>query len=881
MKLQRRYTSHPANQDDHDHDRIEVFEPGSPLVGSTPNIQLDWAQIKAVLRRNWLLLIGFVVTLTLAVALLLFFVVKPTFEPVARVVIDPPGSEMFSLETTSPNSEAADYLATQAAILKSDALAIDVIRQLHLDRNPELVGKKALEDNVGSNAVGSGTKLTHLENLALKTFQDKLNVALSRNSRLVEVSYGSHDAELAAQITNTLVDLFVDQSFRTRYEAIAKSSEWLTRQMDDIRQKTEQSNQALADYESQIGFLDVDDKQSDVLAAKLADLNHQLTDAQAERIQLGAYVDAIHLGDIDSVPELRNNDLFRQVTEDYFTERARLADEQAVYGKNNPRIKRLESEVKQLRSSIAHGVEASFRSAKVRETRMAQALEEMKSSINRQNEARVRLSLLKHEATANAELYNTLFMRVREAGIAAASKSSNVRVVDYARVLERPTRPKRSVYLSIAFLVSLVGGIMLVLFREALDETVRTEEDVMASTGLLCLGIVPKVASRNSQKYRFADVGSRTAESETVRNLRTSILLAKSGTSPRVILVSSASAREGKTTVATNLAATLAKRARTCLIDADMRKPRIAELCGLPSTPGLGDLLSGTSDLDSITKDSYLDNLCIVPAGERAGDPGELLCSPKLESVLADLRSKFKYLVIDSAPILPFSDARILSMLVDGVVLVGRHGATQKSNLSSAATALNELGVHVLGVVINGVEKLPAYYRDYAKDPKERQGWRRTVIWGVILAIAILAIPMTRVIASRYKERSFSEGQVQPRASSVRSANVMTNSQPVNSMSPATSSSLRSMKETSLTRIKPSQSSEWIVVVQPNQTLYSISRQYFNRADGELIRKIQMLNPQITNPDNIVVGQSVSLPSDLKHAEEGPKSANARNLSRR
>ena len=512
MKLQRRHILDSSNRYRPDQQTIEVFDSAPQLAGSTASIQLDWVQIKAALLRNWLLLIGVVVTLTLAVALPLFLIIKPTYEPVARVVIDPPGTETFSLEAAIPSSEAADYLQTQVAILKSDALAIEVIRQMHLDRNPEFVGKKALEDAAGSNGVGAGTKLTHLENLALKTFQTKLNVSLFRNSRLVEVSYASHDSELATQVTNNLVNLFVDQNFQTRYAAIAKSSEWLTRQMDDIRQKAEQSNQALADYESKIGFLDVDDKRSDVLAEKLTDLNHQLTEAQAERIQLGAYVDAIRQGDIDSVPELRNNELFHQVTENYLTERARLAEELAVYGKNNPRIKRIQSEVQQLRSSLVHGVEASYQSAKARETRMAQALGQMKTSINGQNEARVRLNLLKHEAIANAELYNTLFMKVREAGIATASKSSNVRVVDYARVLELPTRPNRTLYLAVAFLFALICGVMLAFIREAFDNTVRTEEDVLASTGLLCLGIVPRVTSGSTQKYRFASGESRTRE---------------------------------------------------------------------------------------------------------------------------------------------------------------------------------------------------------------------------------------------------------------------------------------------------------------------------------------------------------------------------------
>lgn len=705
---------------------VDSYDSRNERLDLNQSAQLNLARINAALQRNWLLFVVVLSSVVLIVALPLFLMVRPTYEPVASVVIDPPGAETFSLETEIPNSEADNYLTTQTAILKSDALAIDVIRQLHLDANPEVVGKDALKLAGGRITSGTGTRLTHLEDLALDTFQRKLTVSLFRNSRLVEVRFASHDPELAALVTNTILNNFVDQNYQVRYSAITKSSEWLTKQLDDIRQKAEQSNQALADYESNIGFLDVDDKQN-TLAQKMTDVSHQLSEAQADRIELGAYVDAIHQGNVDSVPELRNNELFRQLTEDYLESRAQLAEQSAVFGKNNPKVKKLESESGQLRASLVHGVEASYESAKARESSMAHALQQMKGSINSQNEAMVKLNVLKREASANAELYNTLFTKVREAGISAASKSSNVRIVDYARILSRPTRPNRFLYLAVTVFFGLFVSIILVLVREAFDDRLRSEEDATHSAGLPSLGIIPKVlpavrknrfrslaASDERQQLTFAADRPDSAESEAVQTLRTNILLAGSGKRPQLILVGSSGTQEGKTVVASNLAITLAKHGGTCLIDADMRRPEIARVFRIPGTPGLSEILRGRCSPEATLRDSGLRGLSIIPAGERISDIGELISSPLMQKLLERLSARFEYLVIDSAPILPFSDARILSTLVDGVILVGRYGETTQHDLQAAALVLKGINAPLLGVVLNGMEHLPSsYYADY------------------------------------------------------------------------------------------------------------------------------------------------------------------------
>jgi succinoglycan biosynthesis transport protein ExoP len=398
---------------------------------------------------------------------------------------------------------------------------------------------------------------------------------------------------------------------------------------------------------------------------------------------------------------------------------------------------------------------------------------------------RVRLNILKHEAAANAELYNILFTRIREAGITAASKSSNARVIDYARILNRPTRPNRTLYLALSAVVALMLGIMACLVKEAFDDRVRTSDDVTRSTGLLSLGTLPSVNSKGGwiqtlrartsnpsvfakqtqgfSQQRLSDRRDRAAELEAVRNVRTNILFSNTPDVPRVILVASSSIRDGKTNFASNLAASLAKHAKTCLIDADMRRPQIARCFGVPSSPGFSDLLAGASELDATLKIWNLENLKILPAGTELEDPGELVSSARLLSIVEKLRSRFAYVIIESPPILPFSDGRVLSTLVDGVVLVGSCGITRQQSLRSAASVLSELNAQILGVVVSGValssDEFTGQVGEFAQ--QRRPHW--AVVAGLLLAITAFAALIALGIATKWRVEG---GLHHPRSSS-------------------------------------------------------------------------------------------------------------------
>jgi len=371
---------------------------------------------------------------------------------------------------------------------------------------------------------------------------------------------------------------------------------------------------------------------------------------------------------------------------------------------------------------------------------MTGALDDQKVAANQMAEKLVEYNILKREAEANKALYEGLMTKLKETAISASLRSSNIRVVDPAMIPSTPSRPAKTRNVALAFLVGLVGGIGLALMREYLDNTVKTPDDIETLARLPSLAVVPQFAGTNGNGKRpgllqgFSSNGHekrielvaqhlpKSQMSEAFRALRTSILLSQADHPPQVILVTSALPREGKTTAAANLAVTLAQLGdSTVLVDADLRKPGIGRLLNLGTGKyaGLSSYLAGVSTLDLVSiPHPAIPNLAAIPTGPLPPNPADLLSSHKLAEAIAELRTKYKFIVIDSPPIMAATDAVILSVQVDGVLLVVRSGETPKEAFTRTRDLLNSVKCHILGVVLNAVDSgAPDYYYSYRYYP--------------------------------------------------------------------------------------------------------------------------------------------------------------------
>ena len=670
------------------------------------------------------------------------FSMRALYEPSARIEVDPPG-ETFSLEGGNGGGNDDAYVETQAQNLKSDKLAVAVIRQLHLDQSPDLVPnaeERAENRSVASPASGV-LQLTPAENAALGVLRSRLTIRRDTASRLITVSFADYDPQLAAQITNSFATTFIEQGYEDQNDSITKSTQWLSKQLDDIRARMEDSNRVLADFQKKIGVADLDDNKS-TFSEQMEELNRQLTQAEADRIQIEAMLKNVRVGSADWLPEVRDSPVVQQLSEKLAEARSQLSQATVVYGRNHPNTKKLQNQVDELdkqlsaeKLAIVSSIRSSYDAAHAREQLMNSEIKGTTSQLNQI----ARYNALKKEAQANSELYNTLYARVKEAGIAAASKSSNLRVVDEARVLDSPSRPNRLFNIAVGMMAALLGGVALAFLREQMDARIFTPEDMQHSVGAANISIVPAFylsgpkplpqgvqwptpgvpANGKGENFgpwvRLLLEQPHSPGAEALRSLYTSVVLSRAENPPQAAMVVSSLPGEGKTTVAVNLAIAMAQHGSTCLVDADLRQGRVASELGITSALGLSDVLAGSGLIERASVlVPAVPNLTVIPAHPGNPNAGQLICSETMSKILRELRSKFRFVVIDSAPLLPFADGRALSTLVDGLVFVGRSGITTHHVVRRSLELLDEVhGAPILEFVLNAADINSPQYRYY------------------------------------------------------------------------------------------------------------------------------------------------------------------------
>jgi polysaccharide biosynthesis transport protein len=696
-----------------------------------------------ILRKHQWLILSFMLAVV-SITAIATFREQAVYVATSRIEIDRENSNILPFQGTDSYEYMVDlenYIETQSKILTSETLALQTIRSGILSGQTDFA-----TDPSASDALATGSLANLKPPPELGAFLASLSVKRVPNSRLMDISFESTSPLQAAQVVNAHIKNFIEQNFQSRYEATTRASTWLTDQLNELKVRVEKAEDARIAYERQNQIWAVDDKQN-VTTQRLADLNKQLTEAQSERMRKQSMFEFTKAGDVDSVPQIRDNpavqDLLRKRSDVY----NQYTDASNQYGPNFPRVQRLQSQLKELDSGIDKEkravmarLESEYREARQREELLTHALDQQKAEVNQMSERMVQYSILKREAEANKALYDGLLTKLKEAGISAGLRSSNIRVVDPAMVPTYPSRPAKTRNIALSFVIGLVGGIGLALLREYMDNTVKSPDDIEALARLPALAVVPaftdsdgdhprskllKGASSNGHNKRIELVAQhlpKSQMSEAFRALRTALLLSQAGRPPQVILVTSSLPREGKTTAAANLAVTLAQLGdRTLLIDGDLRKPGVGRLLSLGSGKyaGLSSYLAGVSSLDLVTiQHPTIPNLSAIPTGPLPPNPADLLSSHKLTEAIAELRSKFKFIVIDSPPIMAATDAVILSVKADGVLLVVRSGETPKEAFTRTRELLLSVKAHLLGVVLNAVDSsAPDYYYSYRYYP--------------------------------------------------------------------------------------------------------------------------------------------------------------------
>ena len=661
---------------------------------------------------------------------------KPVYEGKVLIEINPEQPNVLNfqevLQLTSVDIDS--YRETQYKVLQSRTLAEHVIDGLKLNCYPEFYRNRFLfglierdPDKIPSaSEPGPPDRSMNAYRNTVKHFIDNIDVTPVRHSNLVEVSFYSEDAELAARIANQLSSDYIDQNLQVKWDETIKASEWLSGQLVGLKAKLEKSDDALQSYARANSIIFVEEKQN-LVNERLKELQEAYTKAQAERFQRESLYNFVQAGRVQDLPGVLDNRLVQDLSlrlaeleRDYAQITATVKPEYPKAIALKKQIDAIQASLDRQKKNLSQNIIDSYRSALANERYLDQAVDEQKKEVNDIAEKSVQYNILKREVDTNKQLYEGLLTRMKEATVSAGLKASNVRIVDSAQVPKAPVKPRVALNLALGIVLGAAFGVGLAFLQEYLDKTLKTPDEVEGLLRLPSLGLLPSYFTDGTGKgndKRLATVkhGSDSAIApavqtartaiEAYRSLRTSILLSASPV-PKVLLITSAVPSEGKTTVTVNLGATLASLgSKVVIVDCDMRKPCCHRSTGVENKPGFVRCLTGHVDLaDAILPVPGVPNLSVIPCGPIPPNPAEVLSSPVTPELLNKLRSQFEYVLVDSPPLLSVSDSRILSTLTDAVVLVTRAYSTPYDVVRRARGLLYAAGARILGVALNSVD---------------------------------------------------------------------------------------------------------------------------------------------------------------------------------
>lgn len=728
---------------------------------------------RILVKRKWI--VASVLAIITVATLLATILMIPVYRSTATVQITPPNSQILEYADFASDDGGRfgqqQFYTTQYEILRSRDLAESVVRTEGVEDHPELTGEIRQRSLIGELRALPGAikgaltpdRRPQIEGLseeqrrertirsAAGALRDRLTVEPVRNSNLVNVSVEAFDPEFASRMANAIVDEYMRTSMQRRYQAGAQARDFLEDQLGDMRIQIERADQALLDFAQRNQVADLDQR-IEMATSTLNDLNQRLSNVETELVTLGSYKTMIERGqgaDINMVNESEEIRELRQqraqMATEYSSLSQRFKDDYPTLVELRNQMDTISEQIAEERSLAIRGILSRFNSLSAEAESLRTAIETRESGILALNQQGVQYNILKRDFETNRELYDGLLQRMKEIGVAAGVQENNIAVIDAALPPGGAFKPNLSRNLALAIVLGLMAGVGLALVLEFFDSTITRTEDLEALTGRPVLGLVPMVKAKQMRADHpdmalpdravghYSARHPKSSVSEAFRSLRTSLMFSTPEGMPKTILITSPGPGDGKTTTAINLATVMAQNgSRVLLIDADLRKPRLHRDFGKPQSPGLSNRIAGNSSEGNeaasiVTTD--VEGLFVMPSGNQAPNPAELLSSDRMSKIIAMNARAFDYVVIDTAPILGLADSMVLSRLVDGVIVVTSSGKTPKESIKTSMRRLMQVRAPLLGVVLNAVDLdspdyayYSSYYYNYESDEDTEEG---------------------------------------------------------------------------------------------------------------------------------------------------------------
>jgi succinoglycan biosynthesis transport protein ExoP len=698
----------------------------SPMIEQRPagRRDIDVERLKQVLRRNrWL--IALCILLFVLGAILLTVIATPIFRATASLQLEQQSTRVLKSDELQPGSanvaDAERFLQTQVDLLTSRSLAIRVADRLLLFRGTTFL------DAMGVKVVPKGTPAEQARKLrerVISTLRNNQQISLPRFSRVVSISFSSRDRELSARVANAYAEALITDNLERRFRASSYARDFLEGQLGQAKTKLEASERAVILYARGAGLIDTGpapgapgERARSLVTSSLVTMNDTLSAATADRLRAQQRWERSRGVSPMQLPEVLSN----QAIQELMRSRAELASnyqkELETRLPDYPTVRQAKAQldetndqITRLAASIRDSIRETYEVAARQEQAVQRDIQGLRANTLSEQDRGVRYGILRREVDTNREMYDAMLQRYKEVGAAAGVTANNITVVDTAEPAINPAWPKPLLNLLLSLFLGVVTAAGLVFLREALDDAVRTPDDVESKLGLHLLGTVPRIAASPIDMLE----NQRSSLSEAYSSLRTALEFAAEGGAPRRLLVTSSQGGEGKSTTSYAIARSFAHVGkRVLLVDGDLRKPSLARLVGVEPGPGFSNILNGTAKLTDHVVELDVPNLSFLSSGSLPPNPADLYGRAPARAAIEHFSDRYDLVVIDGPPVLGLADAPLLAGAVDGVVFLVDTSQSHRGRARAALRRLQGARGKVLGVVLTMFNPRAAGYGNY------------------------------------------------------------------------------------------------------------------------------------------------------------------------